>query len=131
MKFKNAAKILGLMLIVFSLFSLSSCRSDDDPVDNDFFAGSYKGNVSYSDGSTSISKDNGSVFVTKIGNETKYNFRFSDGIPDLNGIEFKKEGDHVLISIGATETSYIRINESELRILYRKDGQTWAANCKR
>ncbi|KIA90238.1 hypothetical protein OA86_04920 [Kaistella jeonii] len=118
-------------MLLFSFISLTSCRNDDDPADNDFFAGTYNGSISYNDGSTTISKDNGSVFVTKIASGTKYNFRFSDGIPDLNGVEFKKEGDHILVSVGSTATSYIRIDSNDLKILYVADGKTWTANGKR
>ncbi len=42
----------------------------------------------------------GSVFVTKIASGTKYNFAFSDKIPDLNGVEFEKKGDNTLVSVG-------------------------------
>ena len=128
---KNVFKILGLFLLVFTTLSLTSCRSDDDPSDNDFFAGTYNGSVSYNDGSTNISSDAGKVFVTKIASATKYNFTFSNGIPDLNGIEFTKSGDNTMVMIGATATSYIRIDNNELKILYNKDGKTWTANCTR
>jgi len=130
---KKAIKILGvMMLLVFTALSFSSCSKDDDPVNNEFFAGTYKGKVSYNDGgSTSISTDNGSVFVTKIASGTKYNFAFSNSIPDLNGIEFNQEGDHTLVMIGSTATSYIRIDNNVLKILYVKDGKTWTANCAR
>ncbi|SFB80503.1 hypothetical protein [Kaistella jeonii] len=128
---KSTLKFLGLFILLFSFISLTSCRNDDDPADNDFFAGTYNGSISYNDGSTTISKDNGSVFVTKIASGTKYNFRFSDGIPDLNGVEFKKEGDHILVSVGSTATSYIRIDSNDLKILYVADGKTWTANGKR
>jgi len=130
---KKAIKILGVMtLLVFTALSFSSCSKDDDPVNNEFFAGTYKGSVSYKDGSsTNISTDNGSVFVTKIASGTKYNFSFSNSIPDLNGIEFNQEGDHTLVMIGSTATSYIRIDNNVLKILYIKDGKTWTANCTR
>lgn len=128
---KNVMKFFGLFLLVFSIFAMSSCRSDDDPVDNDFFAGTYKGNISYFDGSSTITKDNGSVFVTKIASGTKYNFRFSDGIPDLNGVEFKQEGDNVLVMVGSTESAYIRIDNNTLKIAYTRDGKIWTANGSR
>ncbi|MCU7614282.1 hypothetical protein N0B16_07520 [Chryseobacterium sp. GMJ5] len=130
---KNAIKILGLfMLVIFSAVSFTSCSDDDDPANNDFFAGTYKGNLSYSDGgSTNVSTDNGSVFVTKIASGTKYNFAFSNSIPDLNGIEFEQQGDNVLVMVGSTATSYIRIDNNELKILYSKDGKIWTANCTR
>lgn len=128
---KKVMKFFGLFLLVFSIFAMSSCRSDDDPVDNDFFAGTYKGNISYFDGSSTITKDNGSVFVTKIASGTKYNFRFSDGIPDLNGVEFKQEGDNVLVMVGSTESAYIRIDNNTLKIAYTRDGKIWTANGSR
>lgn len=128
---KNVMKFFGLFLLVFSIFAMSSCRSDDDPVDNDFFAGTYKGNISYFDGSSTITKDNGSVFVTKIASGTKYNFRFSDGIPDLNGVEFKQEGDNVLVMVGSTESAYIRIDNNTLKIAYTRDGKIWTASGSR
>ncbi|WEK69091.1 MAG: hypothetical protein P0Y62_14725 [Candidatus Chryseobacterium colombiense] len=130
---KNLMKTLGaFMLLVFAVTAMSSCSRDDDPVNNDFFAGTYKGSISYNDGgSTNISTNNGSVFVTKIASGTKYNFAFSDSIPDLNGIEFEQKGDHTLVMIGSSATSYIRIDNNELKILYIKDGKTWTANCTR
>lgn len=130
---KNLIKTLGaFMLLLFAVTTISSCSNDDDPVNNDFFAGTYKGSISYNDGgSTNISTNNGSVFVTKIASGTKYNFAFSDSIPDLNGIEFEQKGDHTLVMVGSTATSYIRIDNNELKILYMKDGKTWTANCTR
>lgn len=120
------------MLIFCTAITISSCSDDDDPANNDFFAGTYKGSVSYNDGgSTNISTNDGSVFVTKIASGTKYNFAFSNSIPNLNGIEFEQKGDNTLVMIGSTGTSYIRIDNNELKILYIKDGKTWTANCTR
>lgn len=129
---KKVIRILGIFLLVFfAVTSFSSCSDDDDPANNDFFAGTYRGSVSYKDGSTDISTNDGSVFVTKIASGTKYNFAFSNSIPDLNGIEFEKQGDNTLVMVGSTATSYIRIDNDELKILYNKDGKTWTANCTR
>jgi len=131
---KKFTKILSLFLITcFSVIMLSSCDRDDDPVDNDFFAGTYKGSISYStsDDNTTIATDDGKVTVTKIASGTKYNFAFSDGIPDLNGVEFEKKGDHVLVNVGATDLQYIRIDENQLEILFNMDGKTWTADCTR
>lgn len=129
---KNVIKILGVfMLVMFTAISFTSCSDDDDPADNDFFAGTYKGSISYNDGSTTNSTDNGEVFVTKIASGTKYNFKFSNSIPDLNGVEFEKQGDNTLVSVGSSATSYIRIDNNDLKILYAKDGKIWTANCTR
>ncbi len=128
---KNVFKILGVFIFAFALLSISSCSKDDDPVDNDFFAGTYKGRITYNDGSTTKEVDNGSVFVTKVASGTKYNFAFSDNIPNINDVEFEKKGDNVLVSVGANDTVYIRIDNNTLKIAYLKDGKTWTANCTR
>lgn len=126
---KNLLKFLAVTF--FALFVFTACSDDDDPANNDFFAGTYKGSVSYRDGDNTLSSDNGSVFVTKIASGTKYNFAFSNRIPDLNGIEFEKKGDNILVSVGADEMSYIRIDSNKLTILYTRDGKTWTANATR
>ncbi|MXS72201.1 hypothetical protein GSF70_13345 [Flavobacteriaceae bacterium W22] len=128
---KNVLKILGVFVLLFAVTSITSCRSDDDPADNDFFAGTYKGSISYTDDQNNISTDNGEVFVTKIASGTKYNFRFSNGIPDLNGLEFEKQGDNTLVMINSNALVYVRIDNNELKMLYTADGKTWRANCAR
>ena len=68
--------------------------------------------------------------VIKTGND--YYFRFSDGIPDLKGVSFKKEGDNTLVNVDLQDgLKVIRINASSLYILYTTDGKTWIANAKR
>lgn len=129
---KNLMKIFGvLVLVMFTAISLSSCKDDDDPADNDFFAGTYKGSVSYNGDGNNISTNDGSVFVTKIASGTKYNFAFSNGIPDLNGLEFQKTGDNSLVMVGSNALVYVRIDNNDLKIAYSKDGKTWTANCNR
>lgn len=124
---KKILSVLAIVLLTVSLFS--SCKKDDDPADNDLFVGTYRGNISYVADGESISKADGSVTVVKVG--SKYNFAFSDGIPDINGIEFAKDGDNTYINIGSSETSYIRITASSLDIFYLKDGKRWDADCTR
>ena len=114
---------------MLSIVVFTSCSDDDDPADNDLFVGTYNGSVSFLKDGETISVDDGSVTVAKVGN--KYNFAFSDGIENITGIEFKEDGDNMYINIGGDETSYIRINASTLKMLYIKDGKTWTANCTR
>lgn len=100
------------------------------PADNDIFVGTYKGRITYLDGNVHKAADNGSVTVVKAGGS--YYFRFSDGIPNLKGVKFKKEGDHTLVNIDFKEgVTFIRINASTLNILYTMDGKIWTANAKR
>lgn len=123
---KSILKIFGILCL--SIFVFTACSDDDDPVNNDFFVGRYNGNVGYTNDDESKSNDNGSVQVVKVGD--KYNFLFSDGIPDITGIEIEKN-DNTAVMIGSTETHYIRITASNLTIFYLKDGATWTANADR
>ena len=125
----NLLKFLAVTF--FAVFVFTACSNDDDPANNDFFAGTYKGTVNYVDGDKTVYNENGSVFVTKIASGTKYNFAFSDKIPDLNGIEFEKKGDNSLVSVGSSASSFITIDSKKLTILYTKDGKTWRANATR
>ena len=124
-------KIIALASVIcLSLVFFASCSKNDDPADNDLFVGTYKGSIYYSNGDEKKSADNGAVTVVKTGND--YYFRFSDGIPDLKGVSFKKEGDNILVNVDLQDgLKVIRINASSLNILYTTDGKTWTANAKR
>ena len=127
---KKIFTLVTLVCLSIVAFSSISCSKKDDPADNDLFVGTYKGKISYSDGKEKKAADNGSVTVVKAGND--YYFRFSDGIPDLKGVSFKKEGDNTLVNIDFQDgLKIIRITASSLYILYTTDGKTWTANAKR
>ena len=122
--------LFSVIFLSLVAFSCASCSKNDDPADNDLFVGTYKGKISYSNGDEKKSVDNGAVTVVKTGND--YYFRFSDGIPDLKGVSFKKEGDNTLVNVDLQDgVKIIRINASSLNILYTTDGKTWTANAKR
>lgn len=127
MKKKNLITLICLFLVALTSIS---CSKKDDPADNDIFVGTYKGKIAYSDNEVKKNADNGSIVVVKAAGS--YYFRFSDGIPDLKGVSFKKDGDHTLVNIDLKEgVKIIRINASTLNILYTKDGKIWTANGKR
>ena len=127
---KKFFTLVTLVCISLVAFSSISCSKNDDPADNDLFVGTYKGKISYTNGQEQKAADNGSVTVVKTGND--YYFRFSDGIEDLKGVSFKKEGDNTLVNIDLKDgMKIIRINASSLNILYTTDGKTWTANAKR
>lgn len=123
---KNILKIFGILCLSIVVFT--ACSDDDDPANNDFFIGRYNGKVTYSSNDENKSNDNGSVQVVKVGD--KYNFLFSDGIPNITGIEIEKN-ENSAVMVGSTETHYIRINASKLTILFLKDGATWTADANR
>lgn len=123
---KSILKIFGILCL--SIFVFTACSDDDDPADSDFFIGRYNGKVTYANADETKTNDNGHVQVVKVGD--KYNFLFSDGIPNITGIEIEKN-DNTAVMIGSTETHYIRINASNLTIFYLKDGATWTANADR
>jgi len=124
---KNLLKFF--LVTFFALFVFTACSDDDDPADNDLFVGTYNGRVTYVDSGTNIESNDGNVRVVKVGD--KYNFIFSNSIPNITGIEFQKEDANYSINIGGNESSYIRINASDLRIFYTKDGKVWTANATR
>ena len=128
---KKLFTLVTLVCISLVAFSSISCSKNDDPADNDLFVGTYKGKISYTNGQDQKAADNGSVTVVKTGND--YYFRFSDGIEDLKGVSFKKEGDHRLVNIDFKDgVQYIKIDASSLTMLYtNKDGKIWTANAKR
>ena len=127
---KKLFTLVTLICISLVAFSSISCSKNDDPADNDLFVGTYKGKISYTNGQEQKAADNGSVTVVKTGND--YYFRFSDGIEDLKGVSFKKEGDNTLVNVDLKDgLKVIRINASSLYILYTTEGKTWTANAKR
>jgi hypothetical protein len=120
-------KLFGVLL--FAAFVISACSKDTDPADVDVFAGTFRGSIGYTDDEKDISQANGSVFVTKVG--TKYNFRFSDGIPDLTGVEFQQKDDNALVSVGSDGTGLITINKDKLVIGFSRNSRNWSADCSR
>ena len=127
---KKIIALVSVICLSLVAFSCISCSKNDDPADNDLFVGTYKGKISLLKGEEKKFVDNGSVTVVKTGND--YYFRFSDGIEDLKGVSFKKEGDHTLVNIDFEDgVKFIKINASSLTMLYTTDGKTWTANAKR
>lgn len=124
---KKHLKILSLLLITTVIFT--ACSKNDNPADNDLFVGSYEGKISYNKEGENKATDNGKVTVVKVG--SNYNFIFSDGIPDLKGVKFKKDGDNTVISLDEDAAKVIRITASKLNIGYAKDGAVWTADCNR
>ncbi|MGJ7033912.1 hypothetical protein [Niabella hirudinis] len=125
---KSMFKFLSLTLIAATVV-FASCSKDDNPADNDLFAGTYKGSVSFH-GSKDISNANGSVFVTKVGD--RYDFKFSDGIAAITNVKMEK-GDQGYIGSVNGYIGTISINANKLFIAVTKDGtsDTWGANCSR
>jgi hypothetical protein len=124
---KSMLRAIGVLLLAVVIFS--SCSKSTDPADVDVFAGTFKGKTGYIDADNNISKADGSVFVTKVG--TRYDFRFSDGIPDLTGVEFEKKDDNTMVSVGSSGTGLITINKDKLVIGFTRDNKAWTADCTR
>lgn len=117
---------------MFVTFVFSACSKDDDPTDNDFFVGTYNGQISYNGDGDDVANTNGSVTVVKVASGTTYSFKFSNGIPDINNVQFEKQGDNILFNVGGEAgVNYIRIDAGNLDMLYIKDGNTWNADCSR
>jgi hypothetical protein len=124
---QSIMKTAGMLGVAALLFA--SCGKDKAPQDSDLFIGTYNGTITYKSATDDKSSTAGKVTVSKLNDV--YNFAFSDGIPDVNGIKFQKENDEYYINLGSSGTSFIRINASKLNMTYVVDGKTWTANCTR
>lgn len=120
-------RMLAALIVTLSLFS--ACSKKDNPTDNDLFVGTYHGAISYNTEGESKSTNDGKVTVVKVG--SNYNFIFSHGIPDLKGVQFKKDGDGAVVSIDDDTAKIIRISASKLVIGYLQNGAIWTADCNR
>lgn len=128
---KTKSKMMSWLLGLFVVTSLLmvSCSDDDSPSDHDIFVGKYNGFVAYSNGESNTEEDEGWVQVVKVGD--KYNFLFSNGIPEITGVQFEKDGD-TMLNVGATEFQYIRVTANSLTMLYTENvDDVWRANCTR
>jgi len=124
---KSKLKVLGTLVIV-SLMAIVSCSKDDDPANNDLFVGTYRGEITYSDGEETIRDEDGRVTVTKVGDT--YTFAFGTGIPNITGVQFERSGDNTYVSIGDGVTG-ITIDEDSLNMFVANDDGTWTADCTR
>lgn len=123
---KKTIQIFSMLLIAMTI--MVSCKKDKDPATTDFFIGTYKGPISYKKGDTNISRSDGKITVSKVGDT--YNFYFGSDIPDIKGVRFEKSGDNSYVSVGSGLTG-ITIDASKLKMLVIRDGATWTADCNR
>jgi len=110
--------ILGLFLIVVTIY-----WTKKDVTTENFFLGQYDGVVFFEDKESMTHFEDSSVNVVKIGNSTS--FVFSDDIPTISSIAFKRTEQDDIINMEATETNYIRLNNKKLEILFTQDNRTW------
>lgn len=124
---RRIIKLFGIAILATIL--LSACSKSDNPADNNLFLGTYKdGSISYINGTTNISENDGSILVTKVG--TQYNFKFSNN--DIPGITLNiPMGDDGYAGSVDGYTGILTINESKLQFGLTKDGATWSANLSR
>lgn len=124
---KNLMRITGAMLIAMAIFVVG-CSKDDDPADNDFFVGTYNGNITFNNGSETITDSDGRVTVVKVGDS--YSFDFGSNIPNITGVKFQKKDDNTYVSIGDGITG-ITVTASTLKMLVSNSNGTWTADCTR
>lgn len=126
-KMMSMIKPFGILVIAAAIFT-TACSKDDDPADSDIFVGTYRGNITFTDGEENISDEDGRVTVVKAG--SSYNFDFGTGIPNLTGVRFEESDDGTYISVGEGLTG-ITISASSLEMLVTNDRGTWTADCSR
>lgn len=124
---KHLMRILGAMMISMAIFTVG-CSKDDDPADNDFFVGTYNGNITFNNGSETITDSDGRVTVVKVGDS--YSFDFGSNIPNITGVKFQKKDDNTYVSIGDGITG-ITVTASTLKMLVSNNKGTWTADCTR
>lgn len=124
---KNKIGILSALLIAVMVV-IASCSKDKSPAESDFFVGTYKGAISYSQGEDVTSDTDGRVTVVKVGNS--YTFDFGSGIPNITGVKFEKGDGDTYVSIGDGLTG-ITITAHSLKALVINDQGSWTANCTR
>ena len=124
---KNLMRIIGAMLIAMAIFVVG-CSKDDDPANNDFFVGTYNGNITFNNGSETITDSDGRVTVVKVGDS--YSFDFGSNIPNITGVKFQKKDDNTYVSIGDGITG-ITVTASTLKMLVSNSNGTWTADCTR
>lgn len=124
---KNLMRILGALLIATLIFTIG-CSKDDDPADNDFFVGTYNGNITFNNGDETITDSDGRVTVVKVGDS--YSFDFGSNIPNITGVKFQKKDDNTYVSIGDGITG-ITVTASTLKMLVSNNTGTWTADCTR
>lgn len=124
---KNTMKMIGAIMIASLLF-VTACSEDDDPVNNDFFVGTYNGTITFNNGEETINDSDGRVTVIKVG--SSYTFDFGTGIPNITGVKFEESGENTYISIGEGLTG-ITITANSLDMLVSNGDGTWTADCSR
>lgn len=133
MKLKKILGLSAVLLFAAMLFGTSSCQGD--PSQYDLFIGKYHGKISYTnttDLNKSVAPTDGVVTVSKVGKT--YSFFFSNNIPEIVGLRFEQKDDDSYAAIGLESTSFIKIKNDELNLVYIKGllGETWTAtNCKK
>ncbi|HLU84487.1 MAG TPA: hypothetical protein VKZ45_03365 [Vicingaceae bacterium] len=115
-------------LIVAVMMVMVSCSKDKSPAESDFFVGTYKGSISYTDGEDLTSDTDGRVTVVKVGNS--YTFDFGSGIPNIKGVKFEKGDDNTYVSVGEGLTG-ISVTAHSLNVLVSNENGTWTADCSR
>ncbi len=124
---KKQIGLLSAFLVALMMFTVS-CSKEKGPSDSDFFVGTYKGSISYTDGGEIKSDSDGRVTVVKVGNS--YSFDFGSGIPNITDVRFEKKDDNTYISIGSGLTG-ITVTASTLKIFVTNSKGTWTADCSR
>lgn len=98
---------------------------------NEQFIGTYSGKVGYNKGIQKLQAGNGSVTVTRRGDN--FYFAFSENIPALNGIPMVEKGNgNFVLKDAETSSNTVSISSTgSLEIFYKLNNETWLAHCSR
>lgn len=121
-----------LAVLLFTVFTISSCSKKDNPADNNVFVGTYTGKTSYTKTGSLVGLADGKVTVTKVGDKYRFDFRdnANGSIPAITDIEIPKGQSSYTGTINGY-TGNFSISASNLDLNLTKEGAIWTADCSR
>jgi len=128
-----ATKFLILSLVSLTFFSFMSCDDDEPMIMDDGSTTSlpaavvttYEGDLVYTSATGEvITALDGEAEIRKSG--SSYIIEFSDGVPDLTGLNFNNEDGSYATVGGGSSVAGIVIDGDDLDIGATQNGNTWA-----
>lgn len=117
-------KLLTTLSVCFLFFTLLSCsKNESDSSENEELVATYTGQITFIEGTTYISNPKGTVKMVKRGDV--YDFRFSDGIPDLKDISLEEKDGLIKNTDFKDGERVVNLILNQLIVFYQRDSKTW------
>lgn len=119
-------KLLTTLSVCFLFFTLLSCsKNESDSSENEELVATYTGQITFIEGTTHISNPKGTVKMVKRGDV--YDFRFSDGIPDLKDISLEEKDGLIKNTDFKDGERVVNLISNQLIVFYQRDSKTWVS----